>query len=393
MHAGKYTEQAIQNAVLSLTSDYAPSGNGWIPEFEAEFAFFAGGGYGISVNSATSGLHVALLAAGVKPGDEVISPGLTVIMDAYATLFCGAVPVFADVELDTWNLDPASVEALITPKTRAIITVSWFGLPSNLVALREIADRHGLTLIDDSAETMVPRNRQDESWNLADIRVFSFESKKHFSIGGEGGMVVTKSPELASLVRKYAGIGYRHLGAEKGRTHLAAREFQNPAYLRFDTLGYNYRMTPLAAAVGLGQLAGVENFLTSRRRVASMFIDAVGSSPLLTPQAVGDYHSYYSFGVRFNTEHSSGASWEDFYDRFVELGGDGFYSNCMNPYLEPSLLGSKTALQHYTQGLCPVAERLQKSVMAFKTNYLDLDRAEKNAQILAKVIDEIELKK
>jgi perosamine synthetase len=392
MHEGKYTQQAIENAGLSLKSDHAPSGNGWIPEFEAEFAEFAGGGYGVSVNSATSGLHVALLAAGVQPGDEVISPGLTVVMDAYATIFCGATPVFADVELDTWNLNPASVEALITPKTRAIVTVSWFGLPSNLVALREIADRYGLALIDDSAETMLPRTHQNDAWNLADIRVFSFESKKHFSTGGEGGMVVTKSAELASLCRKYAGIGYRHLGAEKGRTHLAAKEFQNPSYLRFDTVGYNYRMTPLAAAVGLGQLTGVEYFLDSRRRVASMLREAVGSSQLLTPQAAGDYHSYYSFGVRYNEEHGSGASWGDFYDRFVDLGGDGFYSICMNPYLEPSLLGSKTELQEYAQGLCPVAERLQQSVMAFKTNYLDMNRAEKNAGILAKVVAEIEQK-
>lgn len=389
MHQGKYTTAAKEYAAMALITDQSPSGDGWVPSFEQKFSEFSGMQYAISVNSATSGLHAALMAVGVGPGDEVISPGLTVVMDAYATLFCGAVPVFADVDLNTWNLNPESVEKLITSKTRAILTVSWFGLPSELGQLREIANRHGLALIDDSAETMISRNLQEEEWQLPDIRVFSFESKKHFTTGGEGGMVTTNSPELAEKVRKLAGIGYRHLGPSKGRTHLAARDFQTPGYLRFDTVGYNYRMTPVSAAIGLGQLEGVEEFLNARKRCAQALAKAIDGYSFFVPQLPETFHSYYSFGFRLVEEKANGWGWQEIYDRITELGGDGFYSNCANPYLEPSLEATNPGWQKFEPGLCPVAEHLQKTVLAFKTNYLDFKLLEKNAMILNQVCKEI----
>ena len=389
MHEGKYSASAIRYAGLALVQDSSPFGNSWVSDFEAEFAKFSGSKFAISVNSATSGLHSALLAVGVGPGDEVISPGLTVVMDAYATLFCGATPVFADVDPETWNLDPVSVESLISPKTKAILNVSWFGRPGPLRQLRELADRFGLALIDDSAETMLMPAEQDEEWGLADLRVFSFESKKHFSTGGEGGMVVTDSSIFAEAVRKFAGIGYRHLGASKGRTHLAARDFQNPEYLRFDTIGFNYRMTPVAAAIGIGQLENVHQFLTARRTCANLFREAIGGYAFFEPQLEHPSHSYYTFGIRFRPELAKGWSWQRVYDRVAQLGGDGFYANCMNPYLEPSLIGRRTNSQVLERGLCPVSEELQKSIMAFKTNYLDSDSLRRNADVINKVCLEI----
>jgi len=384
MHEGKYTSAAKKYALASLETDLSPTGDPWVPAFEARFGELFGAGFSIAVSSGTSGLHAALLAVGVGPGDEVISPALTVVMDAYATLYSGAKPVFADVDPHTWNLNPAEVERLITPNTKAILTVSWFGLPSNLVELHRLAKLHSLALIDDSAETMLGRSTRGEDWNLPDIRVFSFESKKHFSTGGEGGMVTTDSPELAERVRKFAGIGYKHLGPNRGRTHLAARDFQNPSYLRFDKVGYNYRMNPLSAAVGLGQLEGIDFFLQSRRRCAELYNQAIDGISFLQPQFQNESHSYYTWGVRFDPD-LAGISWQDFYDLFTEMGGDGFYANCMVPYLEPSLRGQSNSQQKFDPGLCPVAESLQVNVMAFKTNYLDLSKAESQADILRSV--------
>lgn len=390
MHLGKYSEDAIANASFALVSDTNTSGEPWVPAFEAAFSGYVGAKFGIAVNSATSGLHAALLAAGVGPSDEVISPGLTVVMDAYATLFCGATPIFADVDPSTWNITAATIEPLITEKTKVILTVSWFGHPVDHEAIYALAHKYGLIWIDDSAETIIPISRRDSGWGLPDMRVFSFESKKHFSTGGEGGMVTTDDPELATMVRKRAGIGYLHLGPDRGRTHLAARDFQNPEYRRFDTVGYNYRMTPVSAAIGAGQLQSIDEFLDTRREVANLFLHAIQGFDSMTPQNTHSSHSYYTFGVEYFPDRASGISWQSFYDKFTSAGGDGFYANCLNPYLEPSLKGRKISNQTLSTGLCPIAEGLQTRVMAFKTNYLNLEVAKKNANLLHAVLEEIE---
>lgn len=391
MHDGKYSESAITYAGLALKTDVSPVDNlPWVQSFESQFAKYFDMNYAISVNSGTSGLHAALLAAGVGPGDEVISPALTVIMDAFATSFTGAEPVFADVEEHSWNIDPRSVEKLITNKTKAIISVSWFGLPAKLAELSEIAKKNNLILIDDSAETMLPKDLRPADWDKCDIRVFSFESKKHMSTGGEGGMMLTNSAELAEKSRKYAGLGYKHLSASIGRTSLASRVFQNPNYIRFDRIGFNYRMTPVAAAIGLGQLEELNAKLALRRECASKFLDAVKGASYLIPQKTpqGITNSFYTFGIYFDEENAP-CSWQDFYDKFAELGGDGYYANCMNPYLEPAYKGGANRQQSFTAGLCPKAEKLQRGIMALKTNYSRIEHAERQAEILTATIEAV----
>jgi perosamine synthetase len=392
MHEGKYCQQAIDNAVLALKSDKNPNDEkGWVESFEFEFAKFVDTKYAIAVNSGTSGLHAALMAAGIQSGDEVISPALTVIMDTLATLYVGAIPVWADVDPISWNLDPRDVQSKISDKTKAIISVSWFGLPSNIQALREIADKHNLILIDDSAETIFNKGLGPANANQPDIRIFSFESKKHMSTGGEGGMVTTNSEALAEKIRKSAGLGYKHLTANAGRTSLAARVFQNPGYSRFDKIGFNYRMTPVTAAIGLGQLTNLPHLLDSRISVAKSFAEAVGENEWLKLQNLkfSPIHSYYTFGLEFQA-HLVNFGWQDFYDKFIELGGDGFYSNCLNPYLEPVLIGQTFGVVEAKYGLNPIAEKLQKNIMAFKTNYLDLNKIEKQAETLSNTIKHFE---
>lgn len=392
MHEGKYSALASKYAAMALTTDISPVDElPWVQSFEAQFAKYFDARFAISVNSGTSGLHAALLAAGVGPGDEVISPALTVVMDAFATSFTGAKPVFADVENESWNIDPLKVEQLITHKTKAIITVSWFGLPTKLKEIYQIAKKHNLVLIDDSAETMLPREMRPEDWDDCDIRVFSFESKKHMSTGGEGGMMLTNSEDLAEKSRKYSGLGYKHLSASIGRTSLASRVFQNPNYIRFDRVGFNYRMTPVTAAIGLGQLTELDSKLSLRRACAQEFLNAIDGAQFLIPQNAekGYQNSYYSFGVFFDDENAP-CSWQNFYDKFSELGGDGYYANCMNPYLEPAYKGESNGLQEFSEDLCPIAERLQKGIMALKTNYSFVEQAQKQAEILKATIKAVQ---
>ena len=394
MHQGKYDALATKFVSEALTTDvFLETGENWVEAFENKFAKKLGANYGIAVNSATSGLHAGLIAAGVGPGDEVISPGLTVIMDAFSTIYTGAIPVFCDVSPETWNLDLDKVQSLITKKTKVIISVSWYGLPTDNKRLREICDANGLILIDDSAETISTQDLVIANWRHAHLRVFSFESKKHFSTGGEGGMVLTDDPNLASKVRKAAGLGYKHLNANKGRTSLASRVFQNPSYERFDSVGLNYRMTPVTASIGLAQLERLEFLLQSRTKSANLFQETTKSFEWLDrqpPTVNGMNHTYYTFGLFLDPENSLKVSWQQIYDAYTSNGGHGFYANCMNPYLEPVLQGKRFSGQHFVEGLCPVAEKLQKGIMAFKTNYLDMRIAQEQSEILGKVLGELE---
>ena len=393
MHKGKYSDKAIQLAAQSLTTDTDSDNNlPWVASFEDRFAKFTGFKFAIAVNSGTSGLHASLLSAGIGPGDEVISPALTVIMDTFATVYTGAIPVFADIENETWNMDPSIVESLITSETKAIIAVSWFGLPSNLTILRKLCDKYKLLLLDDSAETISVNPLEPDDIYKPDIRVFSFESKKHMSTGGEGGMVVTDNEVLAKKIRQFSGLGYKHLTADRGRTSLAAKIFQNPGYERFDSIGFNYRMTPVTAAIGIGQLSNIELLLNSRIKAAIKYGEAIKNCDWLVPQPThqdGVKHTYYTFGVRFLGLQKRNLTWEEFYQRFTEAGGDGFYANCKNPYLEPIFYGKNYGKQLFMSGLCPNAEKLQTEIMAFKTNYLDDAVLNKQTELLSNVIDEI----
>ena len=363
----------------------------WVQRFEEEFAAKLNTKYAIAVNSGTSGLHAALYAAGVGPGDEVIQPALTVVMDAYATIHLGGVPIFVDINEENYNMDPALIESKITDKTKAIITVSWFGLPVDMDPIMAIAKKHNLIVIDDSAETLLAHYKGVISGTNAHIGVFSFEHKKHLTSGSEGGMIITNDEQLAIQARKFAGIGYKHMTATAGRTHLAKSTFQDPDYLRFDTIGLNYRMNAISAAVGLAQLERADFIVKRRQESAKFFLEAVKGCKWMIPQKVdeGFEHSYYTFAVDYRGLEERNVSWKEFYNRYTEKGGDGFYGNVAVPYLEPALLNKQFGRVKLVQGMCPVAERLQKRIMAFKSNYRDLDVAKQKAEILSKLIDEI----
>ena len=362
----------------------------WPDIFENNFKNYIGCKYAIACNSGTSGLHAALFAAGVKKNDEVILPALTVVMDAYVILQMGAKPIFADVNPKTHLIEPDEIRKKITSKTKAIITVSWEGLMCEMNAINKLAKDNNLIVIDDSARTVDGFYHDTISGLAADITVFSFEAKKHLTCGGEGGMITTNNSYLAQQCRKFAGIGYKHLTANAGETHLARDEVQDPRYARFDTVGFNYRMNNVSAAVGIGQLKRVKEIVNQRKLIGKMFKDNIEKKyswfiPQETPNKI--VHAYYTFSCEYKSELAGGKSWKEFYNAFISKGGDGFYGAVLNPYLEPSIIDlfKKDFKEDYF--LCPNAERLQQNVMCFKTNYRDLDKAKDQLNILLNLLD------
>ena len=359
--------------------------------FEEAFAKKFECKYAIAVNSGTSGLHAAVYAAGIKPGDEVIGPGLTVVMDAWAMIHLGATPVFADVKRDTLSIDPEDIERKITKKTKAIIVVSLQGLSVDMDPIMKIAEDNNLIVIEDSAQTVLGTYKGRQAGTMGHINVFSFENKKHMTCGSEGGMIVTDNEELAVRARKFAGLGYKHMTATAGRTSLAMSTVQDPNYERFDTVGLNYRLNEISAAVGLAQLERIDEIVKKRKECASYFDIAVKDCSFMTPQRTPNCceHSHYTYTVKYHGEEDTGLSWKDFYNRYIELGGDGFYGACMVPYLEPAFHDLEVNGVTYAAGLCPVAEEVQSQIMQFKTNYRDLKLAKEKADILNDLINEI----
>ena len=241
----KFSYPEVKNAMEVLLNH--DSGYPWVNEFEKKFAKKMSMNYAIACNSGTSGLHAALFAVGISEGDEVIIPALTVIMDAYAVIHHGGIPVFADVDERTHLITVNEIQKKITPRTKAIITVAWDGISCDMDPIMELAAKNNLKVIDDCARSMMSTYKGKLVGTIADISVFSFESKKHLSAGGEGGMIVSNNETLATRARKFAGIGYKHMTADAGRTHLAIGTVQDPKYKRFDTIGVNYRMNDITA--------------------------------------------------------------------------------------------------------------------------------------------------
>lgn len=348
---------------------------GWVTNFESNFAEISGHSHNIAVNSGTSALHGALAAFGVGPGDEVIMPAMSVVMNAYAALALGATPVFADIDPQTWNVTLETIRSRVTPKTKAVITVSWFGAPVDLKPIWEFGKQHNIYILEDAAESLGATYLGKPSGYYSDAVAFSFESKKHLTTGGEGGMISTSSATLATKARKFSGLGYKHLTADAGRTSLASSEFQRPDYERYDTVSLNYRMSPLAAAVGLGQLSNFNEILSKRVNAGSQLIDTISKHPDFIPQCTQTEtsHAFYTVGLRYIGTRS----WKDIYSLVISNGGDGFYGCVLNPYLEPVFKGKKFGDYNLSAGLCPVAETIQPQIMALKTDYryqADLER-------------------
>ena len=394
--SSKYTGNELKYVKEFLENKKIP----WTSRLEEAFAVRLGIGYAIAHSSGTAALHSCLAAAGVGPGDEVISPALTVIMDTLVTLHQNAIPVYADIDPGTFNVDPADIRKKVTRRTKAIIAVSLYGLPADMDPIMEIAREHDLTVIEDSAQCVLGIYKGRIAGTMGHMGCFSLERTKHLGIG-EGGMVVTNDERLAERVRKFGGIGYKNLRAKEGRMQVNPSTFQDPYYKRHDTFGWNYRMPEICAAVALAQVERIDELVGRRQAVAQLFHEAVGGCGWMIPQKTpeGLVNSYYTFAVRFEGEQALGISWRRFYDTYIELGGDGFYSAWSVPYLEPVMIrmefyGRGCPLEcalyrnkmSYGKGLCPEAEAIQPKLMQFKTNYRDMELAKRKTEALKRTI-------
>ena len=262
-------EEDIQAVVETLRSDWLTTGPK-IPEFEEAFAAWVGAQYAVSFSSGTAALHGAAFAAGIRSGDEAITTPLTFAATANCVLYQNATPVFADVDRDTLNLDPERISAKISPGTKALLPVDYAGHPADLGAMLEIADRHGLVVIEDACHALGAEYKRKRVGSIANMTVFSFHPVKHLTTG-EGGMVTTDNAEYADALRKF-----RNHGISSG-----ARDRQQAGQWHYEMvlLGYNYRLTDIACALGLSQLKKLESNLKRRREIAARYTSAFREIP------------------------------------------------------------------------------------------------------------------
>jgi perosamine synthetase len=383
-----------------LRSGFGSSTTGTMNQrFEREFAKRFGVRYAVTFNSGTSTLHASLAAFGIGPGDEVIVPALTVISCASAVLFANAVPVFADIDPDTFEMDAADVERKITPRTKAIMPVALYGLTPDLDRIMSIAKRHGIKVLEDCAQCVLGEYKGRLAGTIGDVGSFSFENSKHLSTG-DGGLIVTDDEDLAIRIRKYCCLGFRTISAGDGRVRISKDMFQDPNFKRHDQFGWQYRLPEVCAAIGLAQLERIDYFVQMRTNMALKYLEAVDDHPLLVPQYVPSdrVNSYWAFAAKFEGA-SRGIEWQEFRKQYVANGGDGIYAAWSLLYNEPVIKemrfygkGCPTACPHYegkfnvNDGQCPQAEEVQPKIMQFTTNQATEEAMARQVEAMQKTL-------
>lgn len=274
-------EEEARRAAACVRSGWISSLGPNITEFESRFAGYCGAPYGVAVANGTVALHLALEVLGVGPGDEVIIPSLTFIAVANAVRYCGARPVCADSDPETWNLDPAAAEKLVTSRTKAVIAVHLYGHPCDMDALRSLCRRRGLRLIEDCAESHGAAYKARMTGSLGDISAFSFYGNKTITLG-EGGILLMRGRKLyerALLLRDH--------GMSK------TRRYWHPV------VGYNYRITNLQCAVGLAQLGRLPGFVEKKRANAALYNGLLAGVPGVTlpPEKAWARSSYWMYSL------------------------------------------------------------------------------------------------
>lgn len=308
--------------------------SGWLtqgPEvaaFEKEFASYVGAGHACAVSNCTTALHLALLAVGVGPGDEVVTVSHSFIATANAVRYCGAIPVFVDIDPATCNMDPVLAEQAIGPKTRAILCVHQIGMPCDMPALVDVARRHGLPLIEDAACAIGSEIRIGDDWERigkphGDIACFSFHPRKVITTG-DGGMLTTNNVEFDRNFR---------LWRQHGMSVPDAVRHGSPTVIfeAYPVLGYNYRMTDVQAAVGREQLKRLPAIVEKRRALAARYRDLLSSIPEVEAPFEPDWarSNWQSYGVRLASGIEQRAFMQAMLDRGVSTR-----RGIMNTHLE-----------------------------------------------------------
>ena len=340
-------EEDIQAVTEVLRSDWLTTGPK-VLEFEQVFAHFVGTKEAVTLSSGTAALHAAMYALDIGPGDEVIVPAMTFAATANCVIFQGGTPIFADVDPDTLLIDPLKVEAKITARTKAIISVDYAGQPCEYDALRKIAKRHGLALVDDACHSLGGSRKGKPAGSLADLSTFSFHPVKHITTG-EGGMVTTDDSELARRMRVFRNHGIT--------TDHHQRELQGSRYYEMVDLGYNYRMTDFQCALGLSQLRKLPGWVKRRQEIARKYDQALAEIDEVEPLHVleGVKHAYHLYVVRLREDLDRGTVFRNL--REIGIGVNVHYIPVhLHPYYR--------ACFDTGPGLCPVAEKAYEKILS-----------------------------
>jgi len=323
-------DAAIQGVLETCQFTLGPE----VAAFEREFATYCQAAHGIGVNTGTSALHLSLLAAGVGPGDEVITVPFTFVATVSAIDYTGATPVFVDIDPLRFTMDPQAVEAAITPRTKAILPVHLYGQPADMDPIMEVARRHGLVVIEDACQAHGAEYKGRRAGSIGDLGCFSFYPGKNLGAYGEGGMVVTASPEHARTIRML-----RDWGAEKKYEHV----------LR----GFNFRLEGMQGAVLRVKLRHLERWTEARRTAAARYDTLFADSGVATPWAAADSrHVYHLYVVRSGNRRA----WQDL------LAARGIQTGIHYPtpvHLLPAFAGLG-----YRAGQFPHSERAASEVLS-----------------------------
>ena len=380
----KYVLEALDNEFrTSLNSVF-------VSKLEQQFSEKFNCSFAISHVNGTATMHTALAALGVGAGDEVIVPPLTMSSTALSVLHNHSIPVFSDIDTYTFNIDPKSILNCITDRTKAIITVALYGLSPDYDEIIKICQDHQLFLIEDNAECFLGYYKGQIVGSFGDFSSFSFQASKHMTCG-EGGILLTNNEKFADNARRFSSLGYAAVSSKKGK--ISKRIIQDPNYDRHVTVGFNYRMSEVNAAVALGQLERLEDLVDIRKKVAGVFNTAIKGFPFIRPQSEpeGYVNSYWTYAIVLESENPQ-KDWYTFRDLFQENGGDHYYAAWKLSYNEPlfqTTIQAKSAIwQEYKPSLCPNAEYLQPRLIQLKTNYWDISVAERQAEILHNTLSE-----
>lgn len=342
-------EQDIAAVVEVLRGDWLTTGP-VVERFESAFAAFTGASYAVACANGTAALHLSMAAAGIGPGDEVIVPALTFAASANCVRYVGATVVFADIRPDTLTIDPAHVASLVTSRTRAIIAVDYAGLPADLAALRDLADRHHLMLVEDGCHAPGATYQGRRVGALADMTTFSFHPVKHLTTG-EGGMVTTNDPALATALRTLRNHGITT--DQRQRAALGTWEYD------MVTLGWNYRLSDLQCALGASQLTKLPEWLERRQAIASRYDEAFGGDSALIRQhvPVDRTHAWHLYPIRIAGKAPAEARAATYHT----LRAAGVHANV---HYRPVYLHTYWRDLGYLPGLCPLTERAYDGLLS-----------------------------
>jgi len=382
----RFKNNEIKYIKKVLSSDFSSgTDKSFAEKFEIKFAKYHNQKYAIASNSGTSTLHQGLTALGVGHGDEVILPALTVAMCGFAIYQCGAVPVYCDIDPDTFLLDPKDLKKKITKKTKAIMVVHIYGLMCDMSQILKTIKQTEIKVIEDCAQCFLGSdNKKRLAGTVGDIGSWSLESSKHISCS-EGGILTTNNKNFAKKIRKFGGLGFANITAQSGKVRISKDKFQDPEWKRHDEFGYNYRLSEINASVALAQTEKLKYFVKKRIKSGNAYKEFIKKSKtklLISQKVPRSYiHSYFTFAALFEGE-KLGIKWKDFRKKFIQFGGDGIYAAWKTQNQEPCFKNNKIGW-----GDAPIAEKLQKNLMQFTTNQKNKNEIKVQVNALRKTLE------